>query len=376
MTRHMTDVIVVGGGLIGLLSAYFLHESGAHVTLLEKNKVGKEASWAGGGILSPLYPWQYPDAVNDLATYSQGHYAHFCEGLYQRTDDDPEWIQSGLLLTEALDSTHSTAINKWKKQYPQPIETLSNQSLKHIEPALHTDCNTATWFPDIAQIRNPKLLTALLADLTAKGVTVIENCPFNSLLQKKHQITGVSAGQQNYYADQVVIACGAWSGQLVLQSDITVKPVLGQMIMYKTEPSRLRRIVLHHGKYIIPRKDGHILCGSTLEWKGFNKITTDESKAMLQRFAATQIPFLADLEPIKHWSGLRPGSPNSVPYIGEHQRIKGLYFNTGHYRYGVTMGLGSAELLRDIMLQRPSFLATSQYALDTMRKPTDEFVMH
>ncbi len=375
-TKQMADVIVVGGGLIGLLSAYFLHESGARVTLLEKNTIGQEASWAGGGILSPLYPWQYPDAVNDLAAYSQQHYARFCEGLYQRTDHDPECIQSGLLLTEALDSRHFSAITTWKKQYPQPIETLSNQALKQIEPALHADCSTATWFPDIAQIRNPKLLKALLADLAAKGVTVIENCPFKHLLQKNNQIAGVNAGQQNYYADQVVIACGAWSGQLAAQSDITVKPVLGQMIMYKTEPSCLRRIILHDGKYIIPRKDGHILCGSTLEWKGFNKITTNESKAMLHRFAATQVPFLADLKPIKHWSGLRPGSPNSVPYIGEHQRIKGVYFNTGHYRYGVTMGLGSAELLRDIMLQRPSFLAATSYALDAIREPTDEFVMH
>jgi glycine oxidase len=148
------------------------------------------------------------------------------------------------------------------------------------------------------------------------------------------------------------------------------------MIMYKTESSHLRRIILHDGKYIIPRKDGHILCGSTLEWKGFRKTTTIASKAMLRDFAVTQVPFLADLVPIKHWSGLRPGSPNGVPYIGEHQRIKGLYLNTGHYRYGVTMGLGSAELLRDIMLQRSSFVAAAPYALDAVRKPTDEFAMH
>jgi len=329
----------------------------------------------GGGILSPLYPWQYHDAVNDLAIYSQRHYAHFCEGLYQRTDNDPEWIQSGLLLTEELDSTHSDAIKKWKKRYPQQMETLSQQAIRKIEPALHNDCSTASWFADIAQICNPKLLTALTADLKAKGVTMIENYPFSALLYKNNRIKGVRAGQRPFYAHQVVIACGAWSGQVVSQVDVMVKPVLGQMIMYKTEPSRLRRIILHDGKYVIPRKDGHILCGSTLEWKGFKKVTTAASKTMLRRFAETQVPLLADLEPIKHWSGLRPGSPNSVPYIGEHQRIKGLYLNTGHYRYGVTMGLGSAKLLRDIMLQRSSFVAATPYALDAVRKPTDEFLM-
>lgn len=374
----ISDTIVVGGGLVGLLSAYFLHESGARVTLLEKNRIGQEASWAGGGLLSPLYPWQYPDAVNDLALYSQQRYANFCEALYHRTDIDAEWLPSGLLLTDEMadaNSINHRLIQAWQKHYAPVMKTVSDTALQRLEPALNRCYTKAKWFPEIAQVRNPKLLHALRTDLTNKGVTIVEHCPFEQLLQKNNFVKGVQAGQQHYYANQVVIAGGAWSGQLMSDINLMVKPVLGQMIMYKTAPRRLQRLILHNGKYIIPRKDGHIICGSTLEWTGFNKITTDESKAMLHRFAATQVPFLADLAPIKHWSGLRPGSPNSVPYIGEHQSIKGLYFNTGHYRYGVTMGLGSAKLLRDIMLQQPSFLPVANYALNAIRRPTDEFVM-
>ena len=137
ITNDVVDVIIVGGGLMGLLSAYCLHESGASVIVLEKNKVGKEASWAGGGILSPLYPWQYPNAVNDLATYSQHDYASFCEGLYQRTDYDPEWLQSGLLLTDTdiltdADAITCQKIQAWRKQYPQRMTTLGCQQLKQL----------------------------------------------------------------------------------------------------------------------------------------------------------------------------------------------------------------------------------------------------
>ena len=367
---NQTDVIIVGGGVIGLLTAYYLNENGASVTLIEKNRIGKESSWAGGGILSPLYPWRYSNPVNDLAISSQKDYAHFCKSLHQRTGIDPEWVKSGLLLTEPFRT--SDAFSVWEKKYKPNIETLTGKQLQHYEPALSSTQRDALWFPDIAQIRNPRLLTSLLADIKSKGVKVIENQPLNYLLRKNGRAIGVKTTQQNYFSDATVIACGAWSNELELPIDIKVKPVLGQIILYKTAESQLTRIILNNGKYLIPRKDGHILCGSTLEWKGFDKVTTHLAKKELRNFAAEQLPFLADLKPIQHWSGLRPGSPNSVPYIGEHE-IKGLYFNTGHYRYGVTMGPASAQLLTDILLKRPSSFNIDNYSLSAKREQTGEF---
>lgn len=367
---NQADVIIVGGGVIGLLTAYYLQKNGANVTIIEKNKVGKESSWAGGGILSPLYPWNYSDAVNNLAASSQKEYAHFCESLYQRTGINPEWVESGLLLTDPAST--SDLFTTWQQKYKPEIKILTGKQLQSCEPALNSTHHHALWFPNIAQVRNPRLLAALIADIKSKGVSIIENQPLSQLIQKNGRAIGVKTSQKDYFSDNVIIACGAWSNELNLPVDIKVKPVLGQMILYKAQPSQLTRIILHDGKYLIPRKDGHILCGSTLEWNGFDKVTTDLAKEALRNFAAEQIPFLTDLEPIQHWSGLRPGSPNSVPYIGEHD-IKGLYFNTGHYRYGVTMGPASAQLLTDILLKHPPSFNSDNYSLTAKREQTGEF---
>ena len=173
---------------------------------------------------------------------------------------------------------------------------------------------------------------------------------------------GVRTGDAEIFSDKVIIASGAWSSSL-LNDDIDVEPVKGQMIMYKGSPGLVKRIVLCDGYYIIPRADGRILAGSTLEKKGFDKSVSEDAMQELNQIAIKIIPALADVPIERHWSGLRPGTEHGIPYICEHDRIKNLYINTGHYRNGIVLGPASAVLMADLICGCKPSLETSPYMM-------------
>jgi glycine oxidase len=165
----------------------------------------------------------------------------------------------------------------------------------------------------------------------------------------------------------VVIAGGAWTAKILADyiKPPEIEPVKGQMILYKGSPDLLKNIVLNKGRYLIPRRDGRILAGSTLEHTEFEKQLSSEAKQDLHRSAVEIIPQLAAFEIEYHWAGLRPGSPNGVPYICEHPDVGGLFINSGHYRNGVILGAASCVLLSDLMLGREPIVNPQPYNLDS-----------
>ncbi len=164
--------------------------------------------------------------------------------------------------------------------------------------------------------------------------------------------------------DKVLITAGAWSGELLatLGLSLPVEPVKGQMILYKCEPDFLPSMVLAKGRYAIPRRDGHILVGSTLEHEGFDKTPTDVARESLQASAEELIPALARQPIVGHWAGLRPGSPDGIPFIGPVPGFEGLWLNCGHYRNGLVLAPASCRLLADLMLGREPIVDPTPYA--------------
>jgi len=196
------------------------------------------------------------------------------------------------------------------------------------------------------------------------NVDVIEQCPVEGFLRDGSRIVGVQTAQGEMRADQVVVAAGAWSAQLLatLGLEIPVKPMKGQMILFKCAEDFLPSMVLAKGRYAIPRRDGHVLVGSTLEHAGYDKTPTEEALASLKASAIELLPELAGAEVVGHWAGLRPGSPEGVPYIGRVPGHEGLWLNCGHYRNGLVLAPASCQLFADLLTGAEPIIDPAPYA--------------
>ncbi|WP_341303800.1 glycine oxidase ThiO [Pseudomonas sp. TMP25] len=362
MPSYATKIVLIGGGAIGLLSAYQLAASGMSLTLLDRQQAGSESSWAGGGIVSPLYPWRYSAAVTALAHWSQDFYPRLAEQLLAQTQIDPEVYVTGLYWLDLDDEAEALA---WAQRQGRALQSVDIASVRRAVPALAEGFGRAVQMADVANVRNPRLVKALRAALQQMpNVTVHEHCAVSGFSREGGRITGVHTAQGDMQADQVVLAAGAWSGELMatLGIELPVVPVKGQMILYKCAEDLLPAMVLAKGRYAIPRRDGHVLIGSTLEHAGFDKTPTDEALASLQASAIELLPGLAEANVVGHWAGLRPGSPEGIPYIGAVPGHDGLWLNCGHYRNGLVLAPASCQLLADLMLGRKPIVDPAPYA--------------
>ena len=353
-----SDTLIIGGGIIGLLSARELVQSGQSVTVLEQNNgAGLESSWAGGGILTPLYPWRYPEPITKLSVVGHKEYPKLAADLLQATGVDPEYIRSGHLV---LDTEEYDQAKDWSKEFSKKVSQnrktsffsrVGSKEIARIEPELSENFLNALWFPTIGQIRNPYMVQALIKDLILKGVKIIPNARVDKINTNAGRVVSLGTSMGKKSADSYLLAAGAWSASLLKDTGITldVEPVRGQMILFKTEPGRLRRIIINNHKYLIPRKDGHVLAGSTLEYVGFNKETTDSAYKELWQAAVKTVPFLEHAPVVKQWAGLRPGSKDGVPTIDRHPELENLVISTGHFRNGVILGLGSARIAAELV---------------------------
>ncbi len=361
--RH---ILVIGGGAIGLLTARELAIAGVSVTLVERGQPGRESSWAGGGIVSPLFPWRYLDSITRLASWSQAHYPETCAQLARDTGIDPEFTVNGMLMVaeEEIDTAQT-----WAARHQRHLETVDAATFRQLEPAAVHPPATGLWMPEVGQLRNPRLLAALIADVQARGVTLRTDTPVTGLRVESGRCLGAQTPAGDLQADQVIVCAGAWSGELLgaLPTPPAVRPVRGQMLLFRTAPGTISRIVLEDQRYIIPRRDGHVLFGASMEEVGFDKSTTETMRDELLALVHERFPVMRDAPLVKHWAGLRPGSPAGVPYIAAHPEIDGLYVNAGQFRNGIVIGLASARLAADLLLERPPILDPAPYGWNAPR---------
>ncbi len=343
MSEH---AVIIGAGAVGCLSALELVQRGWRVTVVERGRLGMESSWAGGGILFPLLPWNYTEPVNRLALAGAAHHATLCEQLLAETGIDPQFQMCGMRILPPFDLA---VARQWCQAHSIASE-LESESL---------------WLPQVAQARNPRLMQALRALMLKRGVTLLEHTQLLPLQQDSGRVNAWQDSEGHVFdADIFVLTAGAWSQGLLGRHALSLrmKPMRGQMLLYQLPPATLPSLLYQEDFYLIPRMDGHILAGSTVEDVGFNKATTPAIATLLATRAAALLPQLADAEIIKHWSGLRPGSPDNVPVIARHPAFDNLYLNTGHFRYGVTMAPASAEILASLVCGEAPAVNAEAYA--------------
>lgn len=361
----MSDFLICGGGVSGMLVARGLSRRGASVQLVERGTCGREASWAGGGIVSPLYPWRYSEPVTALANRAQDAYPELAQALADETGIDPELSVCGLLMLDAED--HVDAL-QWAQRHKRPMQTWQAAQVYAREPGLAAGCERALYMPSVANIRNPRLVRALAASLRLQpAVEVCEQSDVVRFDTCGDRMTAVWLRQHNreikVQADAFVLAAGAWTGQLLamLGLQLPVAPVKGQMLLYKADQPLLSGVVLSQGRYLIPRRDHHILVGSTLEHAEFDKSITDQACGSLRASAEQMLPALSSLPVLQQWAGLRPGSPGGVPFIGRVPGLSNVYVNAGHYRNGLVLAPASADLLVGLLTGMSADLDPTPY---------------
>jgi glycine oxidase len=357
----MNSTIIVGAGIIGLLTAIELQKAGQKVTLIDRGFSGQESSWAGGGIISPLYPWRYPDEITRLAGLSQLIYPELLEHMQQATGIDPEFLQSGMLILGDHSAENPEA---WARRHAINMQPVDATQIRELAPEASDRFETGLWFPDIYQVRNPRLVSLARTYLKSTDITLVEQTRVSDILIKEDRVTAIITDSEPYTADQYLISGGAWTSELLKSTgfDPGIEPVKGQMLLLKGAAGKVRHITLSEDRYLIPRKDGRILVGSTTEKSGFNKQPTTDVRHSLLRYAVDTVPALASHEIELHWAGLRPGSANGLPCIGRHPSLENLFINSGHYRNGLVMAPASAQLMSEMMLQKSTCLAEIDYA--------------
>ncbi|NOQ14447.1 MAG: FAD-dependent oxidoreductase [Methyloprofundus sp.] len=362
--HSIPDITFVGGGVTGLLSARLFSMAGANVTIVDKNRIGQESSWAGGGILLPLYPWRQAEAISQLVMPSIAAYPELAQELIESTGLDPEYIISGLLMTQLADLDKA---QDWCHRYSVESCPVTAEQLQYF-PQID---DQSLYLPGIAQARNPRLLKSLKQDLIQRGVKVIENCDIEEISLKHNHVTAIASKSEVLAVNQLVISAGAWTANLWAQllgnytatTQPEIFPVKGQMIIFDAPVNTLDTMVLENDRYLIPRQDGKILCGSTVESADFDKTTSERARQSLAAFARQLFPALESAPITHHWAGLRPGTQQGIPYIDNHPEINNLAISAGHFRNGFAMGPASAQLLYEIITNQASALDSAPYRL-------------
>jgi glycine oxidase len=335
-----TDFLIVGGGVVGLASAQALLQAGYRVTLVERGTVGREASWAGGGILSPLCSWDYREPVTRLAHRGMAMFGAAAALLHDATGIDPEYQRSGMLLLPPYQQQLAT---QWCARHQVALQTVDIAD--HLPGNLQGPGGDGLLLPEVAQVRNPRLMQALAKHVEMLGGVILEQHEVQQFEIAGDRVLALQTTQGRLAADSYIVAAGAWSktllGEHALAMDI--RPIRGQILLFKFDTPPFRHILLKQKLYLIPRRDGHVLVGSTLEDAGFDKSTTAEARDSLLGRVRGIFPDWPN--PVQQWAGFRPGSPDNIPTIGRHPRLSNLYANSGHFRYGVTMSFAGAELL-------------------------------
>jgi glycine oxidase len=358
-----TDVLIIGGGVIGLTTAYFLAREGVRVEVVDRGDFGREASWAGAGILPPGHPAQARTPFDQLRAHSSALYPSLSAELRERTQIDNGYVRCGGL--EFLGPAGEAAAQEWRGE-GIAFEALDEKALARLEPNLSPGLGTAVLLPDLAQVRNPRHLKALLAGCASLGVGLCPACPVHGFDRQGDRITAARTMAGRLSAGRFLLCSGAWSDALLegVGWRPGIRPVRGQIALLDPGKPLVSRVLLWGARYLVPRPDGRVLIGSTEEDAGFDKRTTAAAISELLTLAGTLVPGLAGANVEKCWAGLRPGSPDGLPFLGPVPGWSNLFVAAGHFRAGIQLSPATALVMKELLVGQRLTVSLEPFRLD------------
>ncbi|HWN08321.1 MAG TPA: glycine oxidase ThiO [Pyrinomonadaceae bacterium] len=357
-----TDVAIIGGGVIGLAVARALSLRGvANVTVIERSSFGAESSGAAAGMLGPQAEADTHDEFFSLCSRSRDLYPAFAAQLFEETGIDIELETAGTLylgLNEE-DVKELERRYEWQAGAGLAVERLSAESARKLEPSTSSGVRLALLFPRDTQVENRLLIKALVASNQSRGVNLVDGTSVTSVKIARGRIKGLETSRGFVATGRVVVAAGGWSSLLTASQesnqaasdsalpDLGIEPVRGQMLCFDTNPAIFSHVIYSPRGYVVPRRDGRLLAGSTTEHVGFDKRTTDEGMRSIHSAATEISPLIRSLTRRETWAGLRPRAADGLPVIGAYAEIAGLFYATGHYRNGILLAPITGELIAD-----------------------------
>ena len=365
----MSDVLVVGGGVIGLSLAYELAGQGLSVRLIDASQPGREASWAGAGILPPASPTA-DDPLEQLTALSNRLHRQWSEALRASTGIDNGYRRCGAfyLARDDEEIARLEALRQWAAARRIEMRAVERTDLAELEPGLDPRGSKvrAYLMPDECQIRNPRHLKALLAACSERQVEIVTGATAEGFNLRGDRVHSVSTSVGPFAADHVVIATGSWTAALAQRIGITtaIRPIRGQMLLLSSPRRILARIVNEGSRYLVPRDDGRVLAGSTEEDVGFDRSTTAAAASDLLAFALSLVPDLASTQLERSWAGLRPSTVDGMPYLGRAPGLENVYLAAGHFRGGLQLSTGTAVVISQLIRGLRSEVDLSAFAVD------------
>lgn len=346
----ISDVLIVGGGVIGLAIARRLRKkAAANITVLERGAVGREASYAAAGMLAPQAECDEANDFFDLCRRSSGLYPSFAAELFDETGIDIELDCSGTLYLAFTDADVREIRRRfaWQKKAHLEIEHLSAEQTRKLEPFASPDVREALFFPNDWQVENRKLLAALEKFARTNRIEIVENAEVKNILIERGKVAGAETADGKFSASAVVLATGAWTSFIKAGgfSLPPVAPIRGQMASFKTAKRLFKRVIYSPRGYLVPRADGRILAGATVESVGFDKSVTTSGIDFLRENAFEIAPSLVNLKPSETWANLRPWAADGFPVLGAFPEAENLFIATAHYRNGILLAPATAEIL-------------------------------
>jgi glycine oxidase len=332
------DVIIIGGGIIGLSLSLELRKNGASVLVIERGEPGREASYAAGGMLADC-TLETPGALQSLATASARMYPGFVHELQ---------VESGVFVD--LRDQGAIIFPPPEHVYEQPgftLEKVLPAPLAELEPALAEPTRPAFYLKERSV--DPRALTAAaLAAAKRRGVDFSSGDEVTAVNQSDGRVSGVVTKKTSFLSAKVINCAGAWSGQIAPLA-FPIRPVKGQMLcLVAPRRALLKHVIRSPEMYLIPRSDGRIIVGTTVEEAGFDKRTDVNTIQHLHRAAIAMVPELRNAKILEDWAGLRPGTPDSLPILGA-TRTPGYYLATGHFRDGILLAPITAQVMAQVV---------------------------